>query len=94
MTDLGPFSKPVSDPTVETLLDARYLRSDGSNATLAMLPPGAVFEVVKVGSSWLLGGVGSALSSRPAVAAGVRMISLSSDGTFPSFAITNDITLT
>lgn len=94
MTDLGPFSKPVTDTSVQTVLDARYVRADGSNASLAMLPPGAVFEVVKVGSSWLLGGVGAALSARPSVQSGVRMISLSSDGTYPSFAITNDITLT
>lgn len=54
--------------------------------TLAMLAPGLSFYVQKVGANWEYPR-GTVISARPTSRTDIKMISVSTDGTVPNFAI-------
>lgn len=68
------------------------LGSATGTLTLAQMPPGTVFFVSKSGANWLF--AGSTVTTRPTSRTDMMMISVSGDGTTPTFAITGDIGLT
>lgn len=59
---------------------------------LAKAPIGSIFAVVKVAANWTWGG--TVVTARPSLRSDIHMISVSTDGTVPSWALATDIPLT